>query len=356
MVQVSNADTSPGGVRPPIVIAVMGMTGAGKSSFIKKLTGDARITVGHSLNSCTKEVQVAKLPDTSEYDIPDSHCRQIQLIDTPGFDDTNTSDADILLNLTLWLGMQHKQGFKLSGLIYLHRITDDRIGRTARRNLTMLRDLVGEGNMRNVVLVTTRWENIDPSIGEERENQSLLGSGGFWEPLVQHGASHERYDGTLGRAKEIIGTIIRRSPTFLRIQEELASGRALKDTAAGQTVISNMKVDAEERDRELEEIKAQLRMATENLDRVAVELAEERKKYQEFQERQKRDQDAFEKATQELLKERICELEERWAIQEEDLRQKHEQEQQSWQEKIGTLEEEIERLKVESTKMRCAIM
>jgi GTP-binding protein EngB required for normal cell division len=37
--------------REPLVIAVMGCTGAGKSSFIQRVTGCKDIEVGHSLNS-----------------------------------------------------------------------------------------------------------------------------------------------------------------------------------------------------------------------------------------------------------------------------------------------------------------
>jgi ABC-type sugar transport system ATPase subunit len=36
---------------PEVVIAVMGMTGAGKSSFIRRITGDQSIKVGDTLHS-----------------------------------------------------------------------------------------------------------------------------------------------------------------------------------------------------------------------------------------------------------------------------------------------------------------
>ena len=38
--------------QPPILIAVMGMTGVGKSTFIRKLTEDGDVEVGTGLNSC----------------------------------------------------------------------------------------------------------------------------------------------------------------------------------------------------------------------------------------------------------------------------------------------------------------
>ena len=39
-------------IEKPLVIAVMGMTGVGKSTFIKELTKDANISIGHTLESC----------------------------------------------------------------------------------------------------------------------------------------------------------------------------------------------------------------------------------------------------------------------------------------------------------------
>ena len=85
-------------------------------------------------------------------------------MDTPGFDDTARDDADVLYELAAWLKGLLQNEKKLAGLIYLHRITDNRLGSSAVRNLRMMRELVGDNNMKNVVLVTTRWENLAVSI------------------------------------------------------------------------------------------------------------------------------------------------------------------------------------------------
>ena len=37
---------------PPIIVAVMGMTGVGKSTFIRSLTKDQNIKVGKGMRSC----------------------------------------------------------------------------------------------------------------------------------------------------------------------------------------------------------------------------------------------------------------------------------------------------------------
>ena len=89
-----------------------------------------------------------------------SQSYDVFLADIPGFDDSTRSDTDALKNIVTWLGAMRQIDIKLSGIIYLHRITDDRIGGMSRRNLRMLQDLVGADRMVNVLLVSTRWEEV----------------------------------------------------------------------------------------------------------------------------------------------------------------------------------------------------
>ena len=89
---------------------------------------------------------------------------EVTLVDTLGFDDSERVDTDTLLELAEWLGLQGQKEIKFTGLIYLHRITGNRPGPSAVENPRLMRALVGENNMRNVVLVTNRWEEIAVSI------------------------------------------------------------------------------------------------------------------------------------------------------------------------------------------------
>lgn len=66
------------------------------------------VTVGHSLNSCTTDLQPveiaadiiqAKLPLWN----PDNPARKLVIVDTPGFDDTCTDDSEILKRIADWL-------------------------------------------------------------------------------------------------------------------------------------------------------------------------------------------------------------------------------------------------------------
>ena len=67
--------------------SVLGPTGAGKSTFINLISG-SDLRVGQDLESCTEEVDV-----TLPFEIDG---RRVRLVDTPGFDDTTKSDADVL--------------------------------------------------------------------------------------------------------------------------------------------------------------------------------------------------------------------------------------------------------------------
>ena len=108
-----------------------------------------------------------------------------RFIDTPGFDDTDTKDSDILK--TIWQYIS-TGGLRLSGLLYLHRITDDRVGGTALKNLSMFQKLVGDHNMRNVILLTTMWGKLQPSDNGEARVKQLTETGKFWGGMIGCGA------------------------------------------------------------------------------------------------------------------------------------------------------------------------
>lgn len=55
------------------------------------------------------------------------------LVDTPGFDDTLKSDIEILMDVAGWLNKAYKAKIPLTGIIYLHRINDVRVGGTGMK-------------------------------------------------------------------------------------------------------------------------------------------------------------------------------------------------------------------------------
>ncbi|EWY83656.1 hypothetical protein FOYG_13458 [Fusarium oxysporum NRRL 32931] len=202
----------------------MEMAGPGKSTLILLCTGQD-VPIGHDLQACTQHV--------TAYQCKSSDTSDIYLLDTPGFDDTNRSDTEVLKEIALCLTKTYEDNIKLSGILYLHRITDRRMGGSAKKNLMMFRKLCGEESLMNVILVTTMWEDEYTAIGERRE-QELIATGGFWGALVEEGAQISRHNNTRSSAMPLLRTIAKSYRVTISIQKEMVSEhKDLNKTEAG---------------------------------------------------------------------------------------------------------------------------
>ncbi|KAJ6507945.1 P-loop containing nucleoside triphosphate hydrolase protein [Mycena vitilis] len=208
-----------------VAIAVMGPTGSGKTSFINVVSG-SDLRVGRSLQSCTSTVQVA-----SPFQLDG---RWVTLIDTPGFDDTTRSDTDILTQIASFLAITYESGKKLAGVIYMHRISDVRMGGISTRNFKMFRQLCGESTLKNIVIVTNMWGEVGREVGEAREAE-LASDERFFKPVLDKGARLLRHDNDVVSAQGILHYLIGNQPRALRIQRELVDqGKEISQTAAGE--------------------------------------------------------------------------------------------------------------------------
>ncbi|KAF8557842.1 hypothetical protein OG21DRAFT_1406255 [Imleria badia] len=216
-----------------LAIRVMGLTGSGKSSFINKAAGKTVVEVVEDLRSQTRAVQSVRCLH------PDG-CRNIVLVDTPGFDDTNLSDVQILRIIAHWLKDTYRNNVKLTGLLYLHRISDVRFAGTPLRNLAVFKDLCGDGNLKNIVLVTTMWDEVkDQAVGSQREDELLSD---FWKDMIRQGSRSYRFEGTRDSAWEIINRLelegARQTRIQLQIQVEMVDrGLELHETTAAKTLL-----------------------------------------------------------------------------------------------------------------------
>ena len=152
----------------------MGTTGTGKSTFISLCSGQ-KVEIGHDLEACTSRVQV--------YTYDHSPSIRIHLVDTPGFDDTNRSDTEVLREIAAWLTDSYSNKIRLNGIIYLHRITDIRLQGSAKKNLIMFKKLCGAEALSSVILTTTMWDSVSPKDGENREEQ-LRQTPEFWGWMI----------------------------------------------------------------------------------------------------------------------------------------------------------------------------
>ncbi|KAI0965319.1 P-loop containing nucleoside triphosphate hydrolase protein [Xylaria arbuscula] len=250
-----------------LLIAVMGMTGSGKTTFISKVTGRTDLKIGHSLTSCTRDIEVIETKIDG---------RVVRFVDTPGFSDTNLSDSEVLQLIADYLATAYKNDIKLSGIIYLHPISDTRVTHHATKNLQMFQKLTGENNLKNVVLATSMWDKVSREEGLRRE-QELKNK--FWKVLLAFEAKAIRYAGTAESARSIAQILMANKPFFLQLQKEMGrDNKALRDTAAGQQVVAELARMKEEHKRELADMEATMRnTAAEN--KLVVEALKEH--YQE---------------------------------------------------------------------------
>ncbi|KAK2613380.1 hypothetical protein N8I77_000298 [Diaporthe amygdali] len=245
------------------LIAVMGMTGSGKTTFISRVTGRTDLKIGHDLTSCTRDIQVIETKLDGQ---------TVRFVDTPGFSDTNLSDTEVLQMIADYLAVAYKQEMKLTGIIYLHPISDNRVTHHTTKNLEMFRKLTGEKNLKNVTLATTMWDKVTEQEGLKREDEL---KGKFWKLLVAMGAKTARHSDTPESARHISSTLLGNKPFYLQLQEEMGKdNKALRDTAAGREVMLELVRIKEEHQRELAEMESIIKLSAEESKSVIEALQE----------------------------------------------------------------------------------
>ncbi|KAH0499240.1 hypothetical protein TgHK011_006445 [Trichoderma gracile] len=284
-----------------ILIAVMGMTGSGKTTFIANATGRTDLQIGHTLTSCTQEIQIIETTIDG---------RTVRFVDTPGFSDTYLSDTEVLEMIADYLSAGYSKEMRLSGIIYLHPISDNRVTHHATKNLDMFRKLTGEKNLKNVILATSMWDKVSPEEGLNREREL---QGNFWSVFMAFGAQYCRHDASAQSAKKIASMLMDNEPFFLELQEEMGKdNKALKDTAAGREIMSQLSQLKEQQQKELAEMKEMLlRTAAEENKAAMAALEHHYKKMMEGMEKTISDERRMNEEAAKSSEEKIKELTER---------------------------------------------
>ncbi|KAF8606257.1 hypothetical protein BDV93DRAFT_604753 [Ceratobasidium sp. AG-I] len=208
-----------------VYILVMGPTGAGKSTFINTIC-NSTLAVSDGLKSCTHQV------DVSTYQTDDNTV--IHLIDTPGFNDSTRSAVEILQEISSGLQMMHEFDMPIHGIIYMHRISDQRISGSACRDFSTFMDVCGKPAMKCTSIVTSMWDLVDPDVGNAREAE-LRDSSLFFGNAIQEGAKIHRNYNTAESARTLISTMVREEPvTLLILQELIDEEKTLLETTAGK--------------------------------------------------------------------------------------------------------------------------
>lgn len=157
-------------------------------------------------------------------------------MDTPGFDQTHEDDFGVLNRIAEWLTNRYKNGVKLSGVIYTHRITDNRMDGSAIKTLDLFQKICGDDMSPNIRLITTHWDEGDvlrhAQVYREREKELREL---YWKPLIDKGSKALRSRNDKTSVWDIVDSLPLEQRA-LQIQKEIVDQHMpLQDTAAGQT-------------------------------------------------------------------------------------------------------------------------
>lgn len=154
------------------MILVMGATGTGKTTLIRSVTGYGDPGEDMSPSPETIFVRRAMLKE-----------KVVSIVDTPGFD---SCDEDGFKRVSEWVSKEYRENnTRINGIIYLHRISDNRMPRSEARNLEKFRAFVGDDYLANVIMATTMWDDVKSDLGTRRQNELR---DGFWKPLLHRKA------------------------------------------------------------------------------------------------------------------------------------------------------------------------
>lgn len=282
----------------------------------------------------TKEVSV--------YQYKYNDATNVYLVDTPGFDDTNLSDTDVLREIATWLTGSYNNKVKLTGILYLHRIIDPRMGGSAKKNLFMFKKLCGPEALKHVVLVTTMWEQVDEKVGLSRERE-LEETEDFWGYMLGKGSRIERHMNTPESARRIVEIFMSKgrpsSPVLLAIQDEMVNNnKDLDETEAGRGLDDVLAREREKFRRELEQTRQEMQEAIDLRDKESQEELSKQQTESEKRMKQLQVQQMELKTTMEKLHR------EKYEALEADMTKHRKQQEEEWKKRTEVWNKEREEL------------
>ena len=256
--------------------------------------------VGHSLTSCTTTINTFRLPSAVKGPLGSLGDTKVVLVDTPGFDDTNKPDCQIFEMVAEWLKnvsvtalflrryivlmyfIRPLSRLGIAGLIYLHRISDNRMAGTPQKNLYMFSKLRGKKLMTNVAFITTMWGDTAEVEGVRREAEL---EGRYFREYILLGATLARFDDSQVSAAAILEPLVTswrarrdedRVLSIARLQVEgIAYHLEIPEASLDRVVTSKVQTNFKRRQELVDELVAQIEANkddTELLQRIMGEM------------------------------------------------------------------------------------
>ena len=106
------------------------------------------------------------------------------------------------------------------------------------KTLKLFQEICGEAAFKNVLLLTSRWEEVPETLGIERERQLREDK---WRYMISRGSTSMRFYGTQQTALVIAGHLLEQSNIVLELQKEIiVEHKHLNETRAGSFVDSTL--------------------------------------------------------------------------------------------------------------------
>lgn len=182
--------------------------------------------------------------------------RRVKLIDTPGFDDSDRTDADILRLIADYLAETYHDEKRLNGVILLQPITGTRIQGSERMRMRLFEKVCGPDAYGNIVIATTMWSDLaDTAVGLERMKERMQRDS-LWGPMIEKGACVVKHDNSPSSAREIVERLVNKSKVTLQMQEELVNnGGKIGRTSAGKQLNEDLSEVCARYEREIDKLR-----------------------------------------------------------------------------------------------------
>lgn len=168
---------------------------------------------------------------------------------------------------------------------------------TSLKNLSMFRKLCGSESLKNVVIVTTKWDAVPIETGELRE-QDLMNK--FLQPMLTLGAQQARHNNTLVSAQDVLRKVLGNRGLALKLQNELVDEKkTLGETEAGAAVGDDIDKLRAKYENEKEELMKLIK--EENNETIRVLLQQEQQKLTAIQAKAEKDKQTLEASREEQM-------------------------------------------------------
>ncbi|PPR03577.1 hypothetical protein CVT24_007616 [Panaeolus cyanescens] len=195
-------------------IILMGVTGSGKSRFIESLAPKELLNIsGNSLESVTQSVELYSIAgvtvksfkiDNKGTELSDIG---ITLIDTPGFADSDMSEAEVVRKIKAF--MNEVRAY-VDSIIYFDRISDIRMGSTRKRSMELFKAVTSVATAQHITIATTMWDQLSSpkSVQRAKERFEHLKTG-HWKTFLDAGAVLTKFENHQYSALKILNAAVR---------------------------------------------------------------------------------------------------------------------------------------------------